>query len=86
MAPADVERGTAPAALRGFAPVPMEPLPFRSILIGSSNDRAASPARAGHFADEWGSDFTSSCWKAWGISTWLPATIAGTTAAVICGA
>ncbi|WP_421705533.1 RBBP9/YdeN family alpha/beta hydrolase [Alloalcanivorax xenomutans] len=57
VAPADVERDTAPAALRGFAPVPMEPLPFRSILIGSSNDRAASAARAEHFAEEWGSDF-----------------------------
>lgn len=56
VAPADVERANAPAALRGFAPIPHHALPFPSLLIGSSNDHAASAERALAFADEWGSD------------------------------
>lgn len=56
VAPADVERSDCPAALQNFAPVSRAPLPFPSVLIGSSNDHAATAPRALQFADWWGSD------------------------------
>lgn len=57
VAPADVERPGVPAALRAFAPIPREVLPFPSVLVGSTNDRAASAQRSQALADDWGSDF-----------------------------
>lgn len=56
VAPADVERQDCPAALRNFAPMPSFPLPFPSLLVGSSNDHAATAPRALEFAQQWGSD------------------------------
>lgn len=54
VAPADVERANCPAALRGFAPIPREVLPFPSLLVGSDNDPAASASRALQLARNWG--------------------------------
>ncbi len=56
VAPADVERADCPAALRNFAPVPSQRIPFPSILVGSSNDHAADASRALQFAQWWGSN------------------------------
>ncbi|WP_068828989.1 RBBP9/YdeN family alpha/beta hydrolase [Pseudomonas sp. BMS12] len=53
VAPADVERANCPEPLRGFAPIPREPLPFPSLLVGSDNDPAASAARALELARAW---------------------------------
>lgn len=58
VAPADVERIDCPAALLNFAPMPAQPLPFPSVLIGSSNDHAADAQRALLFARQWGSTAT----------------------------
>lgn len=55
VAPADVEREGCPQPLCNFAPVPTQALPFPSMLIGSSNDHAASAQRALEFAHNWGS-------------------------------
>lgn len=55
VAPADVERDGCPQELTGFAPVPRQLLPFPCIVLGSSNDPAASAARVLEFAGEWGS-------------------------------
>ncbi|MGQ7818684.1 alpha/beta hydrolase [Metapseudomonas furukawaii] len=55
VAPADVERANCPEALRGFAPISRELLPFPSVLVGSDNDHAASASRALQLAREWGS-------------------------------
>lgn len=55
VAPADVERAGCPFPLRNFAPVPSRPLPFASLLVGSTNDPAATSQRALFFADNWGS-------------------------------
>ena len=43
--------------LAGWAPIPMRPLPFRSIVVASENDPFCSPARARAFAHAWGSAF-----------------------------
>lgn len=56
VAPADVERPDCPPALQNFAPIAAQCLPFPSLLVGSSNDSAASPMRAQWLADCWGSE------------------------------
>lgn len=40
-----------------FAPIPRQPLPFRSITVASSNDRLMEVGRAEEFAKAWGSRF-----------------------------
>lgn len=56
VAPPDVERADMPAEVRGFAPVPRTPLPFRSLLVASDNDEWVTMDRAAHFARAWGSE------------------------------
>ena len=54
VAPADPERR---AQLADFAPVPYQRLPFRSILVASSNDPYCPVRLAGAYARAWGSTF-----------------------------
>ena len=56
VAPADVQRSSCPEPLRNFAPIPRQPLPFVSLLVGSDNDTAASAARAIEMGGDWGSE------------------------------
>ncbi|MCP1313881.1 MULTISPECIES: alpha/beta hydrolase [unclassified Halomonas] len=55
VAPADVERGSVSQHLVDFAPIPLAPLPFASLVVGSTNDPAASLERIQHFANAWSS-------------------------------
>ena len=48
---------TWPAGSYGFAPVPMTPLPFPSLLLAAEDDPYCSQARAKAFALAWGSIF-----------------------------
>lgn len=43
--------------VRSFAPVPMRPLPFPTLVVASRNDPRVSPARAEEFAKAWGAEF-----------------------------
>jgi predicted alpha/beta hydrolase family esterase len=54
VAPADPERR---AILSDFAPVPYAPLPYRSVLVASSNDPYCPIRLAGAYARAWGSEF-----------------------------
>ena len=54
VAPADPERR---AVLHDFAPVPYAPLPYRSIVVASSNDPFCPVRLAGAYARAWGSEF-----------------------------
>lgn len=54
VAPADPERR---GILADFAPVPYQPLPYRSILVASSNDPYCPVRTAGAYARAWGSEF-----------------------------
>lgn len=54
VAPADPERR---AVLSDFAPVPYAALPYRSILVASSNDPYCPIRLAGAYARAWGSEF-----------------------------
>lgn len=56
VAPPDVDRGDAPTGLHSFAPVPVAPLPFASILVASENDPWTALGRARGFAEAWGSE------------------------------
>lgn len=56
VAPADVERADTPAELRGFAPVPLDRLPFPSVLAASRDDPYVSWERAVDFAAAWGAE------------------------------
>lgn len=54
VAPADPERRSV---LADFAPVPHQKLPYRSILVASSNDPYCPVRLAGAYARAWGSEF-----------------------------
>ena len=53
VAPADPERR---GVLADFAPVPYQPLPYRSVLVASSNDPFCPVRLAGAYARAWGSE------------------------------
>jgi predicted alpha/beta hydrolase family esterase len=56
VAPSNVERENLTAGIDpAFAPVPRDPLPFPSILVGSQSDPFCSFDKAGEFANAWGS-------------------------------
>lgn len=58
VAPADVEStSAASSSLRGFAPIPREALPFRSVVIASSADPYISIGRARFLAAKWRARF-----------------------------
>jgi len=55
---ADVESAAhTPDEVRCFAPLPLARLPFRSIVVASTNDPFMAAARARTFATAWGADF-----------------------------
>jgi predicted alpha/beta hydrolase family esterase len=54
VAPADPERR---APLVDFSPVPYQALPYRSVLVASSNDPYCPVRTAGAYARAWGSEF-----------------------------
>jgi predicted alpha/beta hydrolase family esterase len=53
VAPADPERR---AALADFAPAPYQKLPYRNVLVASSNDPYCPIRLAGAYARAWGSE------------------------------
>lgn len=57
VAPADVDRETAPDSLKAFAPSPSTILPFPSILVASSDDPWIEIGHARNLASAWGSHF-----------------------------
>lgn len=57
VAPSDVEAPGYPKEASGFAPMPMQKLPFPSIVVASANDEYVSLERARAFAEAWGSKF-----------------------------
>ena len=55
VAPADVDRPDAPPQIKNFAPVPLQKLPFPSVLVASHGDPHCAFDRAADFARAWGS-------------------------------
>lgn len=63
VAPSDVEAAVYAPGTTGFAPMALQALPFRSIVIASTDDPRVSLARATQFAQAWGSrlDVAGAC-------------------------
>jgi len=59
VAPADTERPSFPPEATGFQPIPLQLLPFNSIVVSSTNDEYISLERAAFFAKSWGSRFVN---------------------------
>ncbi|MEO9035917.1 MAG: alpha/beta hydrolase [Gemmatimonadaceae bacterium] len=53
VAPADVDRPQSAAPLRAWRPVPLEPLPFPSMVVASQTDEYASFDRSTQIANAW---------------------------------
>jgi predicted alpha/beta hydrolase family esterase len=53
-APSDVEAPDYPEGTRGFAPIPLQPLPFNTVVIASTDDPKVTLPRAEQFAKAWG--------------------------------
>ena len=56
VAPSDTEADSYPTGTSGFTPMPLEPLPFDSITVASTNDPYVSVERATQFSQAWGSE------------------------------
>lgn len=56
VAPSDTEAPSYPRGTTGFVPIPLIKLPFRSIVIASSDDIYVSFERSRYFAECWGSE------------------------------
>jgi len=56
VAPADVERAGCAPALRNFAPIPLQRLPFATQVVSADNDAAVSVPRAVFLAQAWGAE------------------------------
>lgn len=54
VAPPDVERAGAPEPVAGFAPMPRIRLPFKSLVVASSDDPWCELAQAKEWANDWG--------------------------------
>lgn len=52
--PSDVEAPTYPSGTTGFVPMPLRRLPFKAIVVASSNDEYVTFPRARRFAAAWG--------------------------------
>ena len=57
VAPSDLEAPNYTFPTKGFAPIPLDQMKFKSIVVASSNDIWVSLDRARFFAEKWGSDF-----------------------------
>jgi predicted alpha/beta hydrolase family esterase len=57
VAPPDVERSDFPKSVTGFSPMPRIGLPFKSIVVASSNDPWCALPRARSWAADWGATF-----------------------------
>lgn len=57
VAPADAELSKRLNFVIGFRPIPATELPFKSIVVASTNDIYATITRSALFAKNWGSEF-----------------------------
>lgn len=55
VAPADAEKPGLSKDIKGFAPMPLKPLPFPTVFVASTNDPYTNIERARFFAKKWGS-------------------------------
>ena len=54
VAPPDTEREALRPLLPSWAPIPLQPLPFKTLVLASSDDPYCTPERTRQFAAAWG--------------------------------
>jgi predicted alpha/beta hydrolase family esterase len=54
--PSDTDAPSYPAGPTGFAPMPLDPIPFPTIVVASDDDPYVTEERARVFAERWGSE------------------------------
>ncbi|MCB6184843.1 alpha/beta fold hydrolase [Leeia sp. TBRC 13508] len=59
VAPPDTLKEGFPADIKGYSNIPNKPLPFRSIVVASTDDPYCEFSRAIKFAHDWQADFHS---------------------------
>ena len=59
VAPPDLDREDQDVPLKVFAPAPLEPLPFSTTVVASSDDPFSTIQRAEWIAEQWGANFES---------------------------
>ncbi|MFZ4456133.1 MAG: RBBP9/YdeN family alpha/beta hydrolase [Bacteroidales bacterium] len=59
IAPADTESSEFKLSTHGFSNIPKEQLPFKSIVVSSTDDQFCNIDRARELADFWGSQFVN---------------------------
>jgi predicted alpha/beta hydrolase family esterase len=59
VAPSDIEAQNYTFPAKGFAPVPINKINFKTIVVASTNDIWVTADRAKFFADSWNSEFIS---------------------------
>ncbi len=59
VAPSDIENPVYTFPAVGFSPIPLEKIPFPTLVIASTDDPWVSFERAAFFASAWGSEFVS---------------------------
>jgi hypothetical protein len=59
VAPSDVENPVYTFPATGFAPIPLNKINFKTIVVASENDPWVSLERAKYFAKNWGSELVS---------------------------
>jgi len=57
VAPSDIENPVYTFPAKGFSPIPLEKINFRTIVVASSDDPWVSIDRAKFFANNWNSEF-----------------------------
>ena len=57
VAPPDTERNDIRSTLPGWSPVPLQALPFASLVMASADDPFCDVERARKFANAWGAEF-----------------------------
>ena len=57
VAPTDIDGPGSPAGPTGFVPMPLRRLPFRSVVVASTDDPYLSVARGRQFAEVWGAEY-----------------------------
>ena len=59
VAPSDIENPQYTFPAKGFDPIPLEIISFKTIVVASEDDPWVSFERAKHFAKSWGSEFVN---------------------------
>lgn len=59
VAPSDIENPVYTFPAVGFSPIPLEKIPFPTLVVASTDDPWVSFERAAFFASAWGSEFVS---------------------------